>query len=280
MKTKIAAIITALLLIFVGAGGIYYISKNSPNVQGVLDDARQSQSEEIPENQSVRYVEEPKDTRIEDWLKFIGRRLELEMLNVNDEAFPWSYDGINERFSGQVLVLENLEDGTIDTVLDLFEEYNFEPNEANTVEENQIYGFEKDDIACLAMVINQETQDLEVTCGLINQTEMLIKKLYFDELDKDPSTIQVDVIQSTSDHVSGSIQLIEPDEEAAALNSVESFLAAKDENGAWVLVTTGNKVVSCEEIEPYDFPTEMVPECFDEETAEMIERTNTDQTTP
>ena len=40
------------------------------------------------------------------------------------------------------------------------------------------------------------------------------------------------------------------------------FLAAKTADG-WVIVDDGNGTISCELIEPYGFPVDMVPECVD-----------------
>ncbi len=40
------------------------------------------------------------------------------------------------------------------------------------------------------------------------------------------------------------------------------FLAAKN-SGVWIIVDDGNGTISCELIAPYDFPSEMVPECVD-----------------
>lgn len=280
MKTKIAALITALLIILIGAGGIYYISRNSPEIQGITDTSEQINGEDMPENQSVRYIEEPTDTRVEDWLKFIGKELELETINISDGSFMWEVEIGDEEVLGQSLLLDTVADGTIDIVLDLFEKYNFEENETNTQElEFSTYGYQKDDIVCILKTSeSEELLNLEIRCGLLDPQVLIIKKLYLDELDKDPSTIQVEIIQSTAGHMSGSVQLIEPDEDSAVQNGLESFLAAKDEEGAWVLVLSGNQTLSCELIEPYDFPIEMVPECFDEDTGEMIERTETQPT--
>ena len=49
------------------------------------------------------------------------------------------------------------------------------------------------------------------------------------------------------------------------------LLAAKTEDG-WVIVADGNGTVICGDIEPYDFPVEIVPECWDEATGLMVTR--------
>lgn len=41
----------------------------------------------------------------------------------------------------------------------------------------------------------------------------------------------------------------------------------------WELVWDGNGVIMCDDIDPYPgFPTNMVPECYDEATGEMVQR--------
>jgi len=49
------------------------------------------------------------------------------------------------------------------------------------------------------------------------------------------------------------------------------FLAVND-NDTWKIVADGNGIVVCSLIEPYDFPTDMVPQCFDDQTKELITR--------
>ena len=150
MKTKIAALITALLIIIVGAGGVYYISQNNPEIQGVTDTSEQTGENAIPENQSVRYIEEPTDTRIEDWLKFIGKQLGLDTININDGTFIWEVEIGQEEVQGQSLLIESVSDGTLDTVAGLFDEYDFVQNEINTENDDfTTYGFQKDDIVCI-----------------------------------------------------------------------------------------------------------------------------------
>jgi len=39
----------------------------------------------------------------------------------------------------------------------------------------------------------------------------------------------------------------------------------------WLIVADGNGTVMCDDLEGYDFPTSMVPECWDEATSELIQ---------
>ena len=49
------------------------------------------------------------------------------------------------------------------------------------------------------------------------------------------------------------------------------WLAAKT-SGEWVIVADGNGTVLCSDIEDYDFPVSMVPECWDETTQTLVTR--------
>jgi hypothetical protein len=52
------------------------------------------------------------------------------------------------------------------------------------------------------------------------------------------------------------------------------FLAFNEQKGEWIIVADGNGTVSCEKIDPYNFPVSMVPECWDEGTQELMQRDN------
>jgi hypothetical protein len=44
-------------------------------------------------------------------------------------------------------------------------------------------------------------------------------------------------------------------------------------NGVWQLVWDGNGIITCDDLIPYpDFPTDMIPECYDDVTSAMVTR--------
>lgn len=49
------------------------------------------------------------------------------------------------------------------------------------------------------------------------------------------------------------------------------WLAAKS-SGDWIIVADGNGVVMCDDIAPYNFPTSMVPECYDASAGQTVTR--------
>jgi hypothetical protein len=57
------------------------------------------------------------------------------------------------------------------------------------------------------------------------------------------------------------------------------FLAA-NLDGEWEIVQDGNGTIICQIIEPYDFPGDMVPTCYDQEKMVVIARTGPDAPKP
>jgi hypothetical protein len=49
------------------------------------------------------------------------------------------------------------------------------------------------------------------------------------------------------------------------------YFAANTDDG-WVIAWDGNGLIGCADIEPYDFPTHMIPECYDYDTDTSIKR--------
>jgi len=236
MKTKIAALVTALAIIFIGAGGVYYISQTSPQVSGVKDSADQM-GNELPENQSVRYIEDFVDTRVEDWLKYIGREFGLDTINIADGSFMWTTEVGDEEILGQTIILDGSLDVSEDMIVGLFKKSGYT--------ENEFGGFTKYDLACL--IKYPDTEDApgtEIRCGLFVPEKTIIKKLLLEKYpQKKAADMLVDIIQSTPDHMSGNVQYVESDEETSTPveSGVQTFLAAKDADEMWVLVFEGNE---------------------------------------
>lgn len=89
----------------------------------------------------------------------------------------------------------------------------------------------------------------------------LIKKALADKNEWSIENVNVTVSKNTGTHASGGVTI--KGEMGGAM-----FLAAKvDEE--WVAVWDGNGTISCSSIEPYDFPTDMVEECWDESTGAL-----------
>ena len=84
----------------------------------------------------------------------------------------------------------------------------------------------------------------------------MIKKLLADKYGKDLSEVTIKINNETSDHARGSVKF-----GANEAGEGGNFLAAKV-SGAWQLVFDGNGGFSCQELNQYDFPPEMISDCY------------------
>lgn len=99
-----------------------------------------------------------------------------------------------------------------------------------------------------------------------DSTQELIELAFLEKHpDWDMST-QVVIIEEVTDQFARG--RIEPKE---SLGGGGYFYAAMTTNG-WVLAADGNGAIFCEQIEPYDFPVEMISQCYDDELGVVVER--------
>lgn len=95
--------------------------------------------------------------------------------------------------------------------------------------------------------------------------EVLIKQAFKEKYpDWEIEKVKVQVGNSTDDYASGGVSF--EDEIGGGW-----WLAAKV-GQKWEIAADGNGTVSCADIDPYGFPVDMAPYCFDEEIGQMIDR--------
>lgn len=83
----------------------------------------------------------------------------------------------------------------------------------------------------------------------------LIKQAVYKETGLDATKAEVTINQNTGTHAKGNIKEFE------AVGGAY-WLAAKTDAG-WICVYDGQSHPTCEQIAPYNFPKDMVPECLD-----------------
>lgn len=91
-----------------------------------------------------------------------------------------------------------------------------------------------------------------------------IREAFAKKYDKSLEEVIVDIDKNTGTHASGGISF-------AGEMGGAMWLAYND-GEKWLIVFDGQGTIPCENIEPYDFPTDMVPECWDEATSKLIKR--------
>lgn len=92
----------------------------------------------------------------------------------------------------------------------------------------------------------------------------LIKQALADKHNKSLAETQAEINKQTNPYASGVVKFGQ--EIGGAM-----WLAYKN-NGQWKIIWDGNGVIPCATIQPYNFPVNMVPECWDEATSQSITR--------
>lgn len=77
---------------------------------------------------------------------------------------------------------------------------------------------------------------------------------------------EIEITKDMGDYVEGTVK------QTDAVAGGGYFYAARDESGEWVIAADGNGAIMCEEIEPYDFPTEMIGKCYDDASGTEVTR--------
>lgn len=91
-----------------------------------------------------------------------------------------------------------------------------------------------------------------------------IKEAFAKKYSKPLAEVEVTISKNTGTHASGGVKF------AGEIGGA-MWLGYNDE-GKWIIVHDGQGTIPCSAIEPYNFPTDMVPECWDEATSKLIER--------
>lgn len=92
----------------------------------------------------------------------------------------------------------------------------------------------------------------------------LLKAAFANKYNKPVANAEVTISKNTGVYASGGIKF-------TGEISGGWFLAYK-QGGNWTIVADGNGTVMCASITPYNFPVDMVPECWDEATSKLITR--------
>lgn len=84
-----------------------------------------------------------------------------------------------------------------------------------------------------------------------------VQAAFAEKYDKDIESITVTPTHESENHMRGAVKL------GDAIGDGGIFLAAKVE-GKWVIVVDGNGAYTCVEVEPYNFPADMITDCYTE----------------
>lgn len=84
-----------------------------------------------------------------------------------------------------------------------------------------------------------------------------VKQLFIQKYNKNQDEVIVTVSQQTADYARGGVKF-----GIDGIGEGGIFLAAKVDD-KWQLVFDGNGMISCSQLEGYDFPETMITDCFD-----------------
>jgi len=93
-----------------------------------------------------------------------------------------------------------------------------------------------------------------------------IKQALLDKHGWTSDSVIVTITENNGTHAFGSVQ------PAGDTSGGGGLLFAAKVDGKWKIAWDGNGTINCSDIEPYDFPLEMLPECFDETLNQVIQR--------
>lgn len=94
--------------------------------------------------------------------------------------------------------------------------------------------------------------------------EQLLKQAFGDKYDRPASDANVSISEKDGNYVKGGVGF---EGEMGG-----GWFLAYFENGEYTIVADGNGTVPCTPVERYNFPTDMVPECYRESDGTLVER--------
>lgn len=200
-------------------------------------------------------------------------------VEVDDETRAMTFAGQQLRFSSADSTIEQTITNVLNTQDFVIDKLNVA---AGTV--GSLAGFQKDDYVCtLAIQKELDGQGLPVengqtqytlACAQANfaiepvvSTEEAVQQLFADKYQTKKSAVAVLVEQEGVNHVRGSVRILDAaahDPNAASGQGTGGIFLAAKVDGEWALVFDGNGAISCELVEGYGFPSEMVQDCSDD----------------
>jgi hypothetical protein len=91
-----------------------------------------------------------------------------------------------------------------------------------------------------------------------------LKLLFAQKYERKVEDVNVTISKRDGDYLTGGVKFAE---ELAG-----GYVLAAKVNDAWKIVFDGNGSWSCSAVDIVDFPSDLVPECWDENTSQMVDR--------
>jgi hypothetical protein len=94
--------------------------------------------------------------------------------------------------------------------------------------------------------------------------EQLIKEAFGEKYHRPATDANVEISEEDGNYIKGTVNF---EGEIGG-----GWFLAYFEEGEWIIVADGNGTVPCAPVERYDFPVDMVPECYRESDGTLVER--------
>lgn len=205
----------------------------------------------------------------------------LAFSDVQVVEFEWMYEGEDravERMSvtGKGFEVIEISSDQQREIEDYFEAQGFENDLYNAAAgvAGSLAGYKKDDLVCQiesgvtggeeGLEAENVTYDVKVRCAKAEVPEAkgdeeLIAEAFAAKYDKPVEDVTVTISERIKVFATGGVKLSKDPEATGGL-----FFAVQQE-GQWVIAWDGNGIVDCASIDKYDFPTEIVSACVDEQ---------------
>ncbi|MBZ9569892.1 protease inhibitor I42 family protein [Patescibacteria group bacterium] len=239
------------------------------------------QSTLIPEEEGKEETKDEVSILLED----LKQETKINFSEIQPVEIKWNvnkYEEIEEVIvEGKGFEAKGISSEQYNNVELFFEDKGFEVDLYNVADATfaWLVGYKKDYIVCTivgkiwldeeGMPLEGDKNDVEVKCGKGDSSiehlfskEELIKKLFAEKYNKKVAQVNLSINQETENHVRGGIAFLPggPGEEGI-------FLAAKVDDH-WELAFDGTGVISCEQVEKYNFPEDMIENCSKTQTIE------------
>jgi len=204
---------------------------------------------------------------------------------TSEAEFKWMVEGETETESltiqGESLSADGISDEAYQKLVNFFKDNGFEMDPYNamagTISGQD--GFKKGDLVCTVaggatgykeaegqwIPPEPNKKDVEIKCGVLDEgalpvisKETLIRQALAQKHGKKVSQVQIAIDKETETHVRGSVTFLPVGE----ISSSGYFLAAKV-SGEWKIVIDGHGVISCSLVRPYNFPEDMIEDCWE-----------------
>lgn len=189
---------------------------------------------------------------------------------ASETEFEWKVEGTESlSLKGESLSANGISHEAWQKLTYFFADNNFELAYFEPLTIAGLFAFKKGDLVCTVYdIVSQHVPsgfDVKIKCGVLDvealsqfSKEKLIRIALAQKHDESVSHVKIHIDKETENHVRGNVTIFSADE----TSSSGYFLAAKVD-GTWKIVIDGNGAIPCSLVRSYDFPENMIEDCWE-----------------